>query len=103
VHHVLGSARIGQQHSELVSAQPGHGVRGPQRRLQSPAQLDQQFIARSVAQRVIDLLEAVEVHHQHRHPGVRVSPGLDRLLDATAKRGAVREPGQRVVQRLVIV
>ena len=39
-----------------------------QHALQPPAHLDQQAVAVVVAERVVDLLELVEVHHEQRRP-----------------------------------
>ena len=49
------------------------------------------------AERVVDLLEAVEVDQQQRGRVV----GAQRALGAALQQGAVRQAGQRVVDRLV--
>ena len=52
-----------------------------------------------MAERIVDLLEAVEIEHQN---GERLlQPALPRagLLDLLDQCGAVGEPGQRVVMR----
>ena len=68
------------QHGELVAAEPGEGVAAPQRGPQPLGDLDQQRVAVVVAERVVDLLEAVEVDQQHR--------GRVRRRAARARRGA---------------
>ena len=55
-----------------------------------------------MSERVVDLLEAVEIHHQH---GARLAGpvrGRDRLVHAVTEQGAVRQPGESVVERLVL-
>ena len=63
----------GQQHGELVAAEPRHGVAPPlQRVVQAEGDLAQQEVAHVVAERVVHVLEPVEVHGQHRElAGVR--------------------------------
>src|SRR3712207_7559476 len=58
----------------------------------------QQLVAVVVAERVVDLAEAVEVDEQQR--GVAV---VDDLAEALEQRGAVRQAGQRVVGGLMVV
>ena len=72
-----------QHHHKLVAAQArGHGVTRlharqrvarAQRELQALRDLAQQLVAGAMAQRVVDLLEAVEVHEQHREAVPRVA------------------------------
>jgi hypothetical protein len=96
-----GRARRLEQHRELVAAQPRHGVAAARGREQPLGHAAQQRVARGVAERVVDPLEAVEVEHQHRHLlGVRAG---ERLGQPLAQPGAVGQPGERVVQRLVRV
>ena len=59
-------ATLGQQDRELVAAEPGHGVRRAQRARQPLADQLEQAVAVVVAERVVDLLEVVEVHDHHR-------------------------------------
>ena len=77
--------------------------RSPSELLEAVRDLLQQAVARVVAERVVDLLEVVEVDQHHGRGDVRAAAGGDRLLDAVAEERAVGEPGQRVVQRLVLL
>ena len=71
--------------------------------LQPARDLLQQQVAHVVAERVVDLLEVVEVH-QHHHRGVAVAAsGAERLVDAVAEQLAVGQAGERVMQRLVLL
>ena len=90
-----------EQHGELVAAEPGGGVaRGEP--LGQPARAHaQQLVARGMAQRVVDLLEVVEVDEQDREALVLRVAGVQRVLEAVDEQGAVREPGEHVVERAV--
>ncbi len=54
----------GLNDGELVAAKPGQHVRLPQQLLQAGCHLRQQRIAGRMAERVVDLLEAIEVQQQ---------------------------------------
>ena len=64
--------------------------------LQPRADLAQHLVAGVVAERVVELLEAVEVDQQQRDLGVGV---LDRLAEPRQQVAAVAEPGQVVGDR----
>ena len=98
-----GRRSVGQQHAELVAAEAGDGVALAERLLQAVRDLLQQAVARVVAERVVDLLEVVEVDQHHGRGDVRAAAGGDRLLDAVAEERAVGQAGERVVQRLVLL
>ena len=62
-----GGAAVGQvaqQHGELVAAEPRERVAAPERAAQPLGDVAQQPVAVVVAERVVDLLEAVEVDQQ---------------------------------------
>ena len=61
----------------------------------------QQLVAGRVAERVVDLLEVVEVDEQHREPLVLRVARVQRVLEPVDEQRAVRQPGQRVVERAV--
>ena len=85
---------------ELVSAEARDGVALANRGLEASRELDEQQVAVVVPERVVDLLEAVEVD---QHDAERLVLDRDRALDPLAEEGAVGEAGQAVVQRLVEV
>src|SRR5882724_125238 len=58
---VLPVLQFRQQHDEFISPQARHGVAVPHAPLKSGADLLEQLITRLMSQRVVDLLEAVEV------------------------------------------
>ena len=57
-------------------------------------------VAAHMAERVVDLLEPVQVHDEHGQLGAALLRLGDRLGDALVKKGAIWEPGQSVVQGL---
>ena len=86
-----------QQHCELVAAQPHDGV-GPalQRLMQAVGDLAQQQVAHVVAERVVDLLEPVEIQGQHREPAMAALRAADRLREPVVEQRPVRQTGQRI-------
>ncbi len=104
--HVLGAPRrpaVLDQHGELVAAHPGRRVR-PRRSISAIrcADRDQQLVADGVPERVVDLLEVVEVDEEHAEGGVVALGGQgERVLQPVAEQHPVGQPGQAVVERLV--
>jgi hypothetical protein len=64
--HVLVAPAARQQDGELVAAEAGDGAQRVHGAHQPQADLAQQLVAQEVAERVVDLLEAVEVEDQQR-------------------------------------
>jgi len=93
----------GQQHRELVAAEAGHGVARAQVAAQPGADEVLQQVAVVVAQRVVDVLEAVEVEQQHRDLAPVALRMRDRLVGAVVEEQPVGQVGDRVVQRLALV
>ncbi len=89
------------EHDELVTTETGDRVAFAQRAQQSSGHRLEQLVARLVAEGVVHLLEAVEIHEQRRGLGA-VAPGAGQhLLDPVEDERAVRQAGERVVQRLM--
>ena len=86
-----------QQDGELVAADAGHELGAGHAGLQARADLAQQPVAGLVAERVVELLEVVEVDQQQRELGLGGARGGGRLLEAGEQPAAVGEAGQRVV------
>ena len=61
----LGVVGVLDHDRELVAAQAGDHVLGPQARAQARGDRDQQLVAGGVAEAVVDRLEVVEVDEQH--------------------------------------
>ena len=64
-------AKARTQYDELVTAEAGHGIDAPSEEHQATPHLAKDLVAGVMAERVVDLLEAVEVH---KHEGER-APG----------------------------
>ena len=61
----------------------------------------QQLVAGFVAERVVDVLELVEIDEQHGAGVAVAAAARQQLLDAVADQRPVGQPGQAVMQRLV--
>ena len=61
---ILGLGDLLQQHGEFVAAETGQRVDAAQPVGQALCYLLQQFVAGQMAEIVVDVLEAVEIHHQ---------------------------------------
>ena len=88
-----------EQDRELVAAEARHRV-GRSRRLHQPLRRRlQQAIAGVVAERVVDVLEVVEVEEHDRHAQLRALRQRQRVLDPVPEQAAVGEQRERVVER----
>ncbi len=93
-------ARGVEQHGELVAAEPRQRVAGAHGRGEALGHGPQQLVAGVVAQAVVHLLEAVEVHEQHRQRRPGALGARHGLVEPVAEQGAVRQGGEAVVERL---
>ena len=97
----LRATRLGHEHGELVAAEPGDRVVLAQSLSEAPSDLSQHLVAGRVAERVVDLLEPIQVHYEHGQLTAALLRLGDRLSDALVKEGAIGEPGERVVQGVI--
>ena len=97
-----GAGDLLDQHGELVPSQPRDREAGRERIAEPHADAAQERVAGGVPERVVDALEVVEVEEEHCDLRTRLLAAEDeRVLDAVREQRAVREPRQRVVERLV--
>ena len=89
------------QQRELVTAEACGSVRTAQARADPRSHLDEQCIARGVAERVVDALEVVDVEEDHRDARAALRAARQREVDVLSEQRAVGEVGQRVVVRLM--
>ena len=90
-----------QQHGELVAAEAGDMVAGAQRGPMRGPSWREHAVAGVVAERVVELLEVVEVDHEQRERAVRVlARAVDRAAQLAVEPAAVRQAGQLVGARL---
>ena len=85
---------------ELVAAEARERVVVAQELLQARADLAQHLVAGVVAERVVELLEAVEVDQQQRQLAVALGRGRDRGVQRVDEVAAVAEAGEVVGARL---
>ena len=101
---VLGAGDVGQQHGELVAAQAGDGVRGAQRRRAAARRprcsSTSPWWWPSVSLTSLKRSRSMSITAR---PPLRPLGGAHALLDAVAEQHAVRQPGERVVERLVLL
>ena len=89
-----------EQQRELVAAQPRQRVRGAHHLVEAARDSAQQLVSHVVAERVVHLLEAVEVHEQHGQHLLRAHRAREGLVKAVAEQRPVGEPGEAVVEGL---
>src|SRR5512143_2216862 len=70
---------VGKHHAELVAAEAGDEVAVAQAGFQRVAELDDELVARLVAEGIVDLLEVVDVQDQQA-VGPAVLQGAEQLL-----------------------
>ena len=87
---------MGEQHGELVAAQTRHDVFVPHMATDALCDSDQQFVARIMAESVVDMLEAVEVDEQQSHPRLVAFDVPQRLFQTVAEHAAVFQTCQRI-------
>lgn len=87
-----------QHDDEFVAAQAGHGVGLAGAGLQAGGHLAQELVAELVAQRVVDVLEAVQVEEHHGHARAVAPRQRQRVLQPVFQRAAVQQAGQRIVR-----
>ncbi len=91
--------RRGGDHGELVAAEPrneivaAHDMRKPQ------GDIADELVADRMAERVVDVLEMIEVDVEHRHRRAAALDVGDHRLQPLAEEIPVRQAAQRVVQR----
>ena len=97
---LAGTVRVRQlrQHDhEFVPALAADGVRAPDAHRQFPGDDLQELVAHRVPERVVDLLEAVDVQKEHRHPAMMTSGQRECPGQPIREQHAVRETRQGVV------
>ena len=87
---------LGKSDGELVSAEPGEHVALAQALAEPVGDRVQQLVARLVAERVVDLLEAVQVEHQRAAPSPVASGASHLGAQLFLEPAAVEQPGERV-------
>ena len=97
---LLGRARAREQHRELVAAEAGEDVVGAQDAAQARADLGEHGVAGVMAERVVELLEAVDVDDQQRQRLVVCARAGQMRAQPAAELAAVGQAGELVGRRL---
>jgi hypothetical protein len=105
-HHAMGDQprqfrQALHQHGEFVTTDTGHGVRGPYAAEKPFGGLNEQGIACGMTQAVVDQLEVVEIHRQHRHGLVVILVQLHRVHEPVVEQVTVRQTGEGIAHRLL--
>ena len=84
-------------HRELVAAEPRHQVVAAQRVRQPQRDVADQFVADRMAERVVDVLEMVEIDIEHRGRRRAGAHLVDHRLQPLAEEDAVGQAAERIV------
>ena len=90
------------QDGELVPAETGRRVEGPQALGEIGGHALEQLISFPVAQAVVHRLEVVEVDEEHGQVGAREADAGQRVFEAVLEQRLVGQSGQRVVEGPVL-
>ena len=90
------------EHAELVATEPGDEIAGAYPDAKAATELNQHAVARVVPERVVDLLEAVEIEEQHPGDGAVTRRSPESLLAHLEEHRPVGQARERVVARLVL-
>ncbi len=94
--------QVGLDDGELVAAQTGDGIRAADAGLQPSADVLEELIPRGVAERVVDVLEVVDVEKVDRHHAIDPPRIVHGLHEAPVEQAAVGQPGERILVREVL-
>ncbi len=92
-----GRRRVADQQRELVAAEAGDRVLATAGLAQRCGHGEQQFVAGLVAERVVDLLESVEIDQDHRAALAVSAAGAKPPAKLGVEAAAVDQPGERIV------
>jgi hypothetical protein len=99
---VLGRPHVSLHDCELIASQPSHEILAAQQAGQALGEFTNQIVASCVPQRVVDVLEAVEVKIVECYPPA-VSPRLHQgTLQATDEERAIGKSRQRIVESQMV-
>ncbi|MGB8204060.1 MAG: hypothetical protein WCE83_05245 [Candidatus Baltobacteraceae bacterium] len=92
---------VAQEDREFVATESGNEIAGPHDLPQTPRDLDQQFVSRRVPERVVEVLEPIEIDVKQRESAApaRVSPqACERLVKLLHELQTVGELRQAIVR-----
>ena len=92
-----GLVGVGEHDGELVAAHPRHDVGGADRAAQQSRDRDEELVAGVVPERVVDLLEVVEVEQQQGAGRTVPAAPVEVALELALEAAPVGQPGEHVV------
>jgi hypothetical protein len=90
-----------EEDDELVATHPADRVDVAQSRREALRERPQQLVPRFVPERVVDVLEAVEIEVEHRAERSMSATAHDQLLQPIVDQCSIRKACERVVERLM--
>ena len=88
---------VGHQQRQLVAAEPADRHALAEARAQRVGERDDQLVAHAVTERVVDVLEVVEVEHEHAAGRAVAADVLEVGLERAREGAAVEQAGERIV------
>jgi hypothetical protein len=88
-----------EQDSEFVAAEARYDVALPHSAREQPSNLDQSLVAGLVAERIVDVFEAIEVNEQHRGILTVALDAIDNSLEGAHEAAAVGKVDEEVLVR----
>ena len=98
---VNGLSDFGQHDDEFIAANPAHGVRVAHAGDQALRHRLQQQVAGAVPERIIDVLEMVQIEKQHRQVGPAAAGEHDGLRQPVDQQHPVRQVGEEIMLRQI--
>ena len=96
---IFGFGQIGDDHQKFIAAEAADHIGATQTTLQSAGNTFQQFVARIVAERIVDGFEIIEIDEQHPHQRLLSPCTGQHHLQAIHQQRAIRQVGKRIVMR----
>ena len=90
---------VGQDQHEFVPAHARHGVLLAHLLAHAPRHRNQQFIANAVPQRVVDVLEMIQIEEHQRQRFAVALGQAEVVCEAVAQQGPVGQAGQQIEMR----
>ena len=88
---------FGKQHDEFIAALPADRVRGAHAIHQPLGDGLKKLVADRMSQRIVDVLETVQIQKQHRDLFRMTLRQGDRLADSVVQEHPIGQPGQKIV------
>ena len=95
----IGIRGAGGDDGELVAAEAGDQIVAAHDPAQTLRDVEDQLVADVVAERVVDVLEMIEIDVEHGRRGAAAAHLADRLFEPLAEIDAVGQAAHRIVQR----